>query len=142
MGFFALLAGAMWLLPAQFLIILHVALVTWGALILTFLGGVRWGIEVAAAARASAPPRWSVMAGAIAPSLLAWGATMAQTLQGWVAAPLALMVLVPAYLAMLVWDSGDRALPLWYRHLRWPATLAAAACLAAGAVAFEMRLGA
>ncbi|KPF78846.1 hypothetical protein IP88_03035 [alpha proteobacterium AAP81b] len=96
----------------------------YGALILSFLGGARWGLEIA-----HARPRPAVI-----------GLAMLPTLGG-----LALLLLPPdlrpfqlAGLALLLglhflWDLSARGLPRWYPRLRTPLTVGAVAGLIAEA---------
>lgn len=91
----------------------YFSLIGYSAAILAFLGGARWGQELA---RRPDDPRWSVMGGATIPALI-----------GWLAVPMAgfprisLIVLILAFAAMLVWDLwaiAHERLPHWYAPLR------------------------
>ncbi len=98
------------------------SLLWWSAIILSFLGGARWG----AAVQADAP----------SPRLI--GPAMLPSIAGW-----AILVLVPAnmrviqfsalataLLASLLWDLAARALPGWYGRLRMVLTAGALVALA------------
>lgn len=98
------------------------ALLWWSAIILSFLGGARWG----AAVQADAPsPR--LIGLAMLPSICAW----------------MILVLLPANMRVmqfgalatglvlhLGWDLASRALPGWYGRLRMVLTAGAVAALA------------
>lgn len=97
------------------------ALLWWAAIILSFLGGARWG----AAVQAEAP----------APRLI--GLAMLPSIAGWL-----ILVLVPANMRViqfsalacalllhLLWDMAARALPGWYGRLRMVLTAGAMTAL-------------
>lgn len=105
------------------------ALQLYAAIILSFLGGVRWG---AAMARNGEALRWPTLTPSVLPPLAAWGGVLAPNF----AASLAL--LAAGYLGLLAYDvasarSGE--LPAWYAKLRTPLTVVALASLAAAAAA-------
>lgn len=91
----------------------YFSLIGYSAAILAFLGGARWGQELAQHRK---EPRWIVMGAAAVPALI-----------GWLAVPMAgfprisLVVLILAFAAMLVWDLwsiAHKTLPDWYAPLR------------------------
>jgi hypothetical protein len=57
--------------PAQFAQGALTALLSWSALVLSFLGGVRWGLESARAA-----PRWTRLSASVVSSIAAWALLM------------------------------------------------------------------
>lgn len=61
---FAILPAVIWLLPS-FELAAQQALLAYGAVILSFLGAVHWGIALTA-------PRWPVLAWSVAPALIGW----------------------------------------------------------------------
>ena len=96
------------------------ALLWWAAIILSFLGGARWG----AAVQADAP----------APRLI--GLAMLPSIAGWLVllAPAKYRVaqfglLAAALLAHLLWDMAARGLPGWYGRLRMVLTAGAITAL-------------
>ncbi len=102
-----------------------VALWVYGAVILSFIGGIRWGLAIAPGRSASAPALWQELTVSVAPSLLAWLALLMPAGMP----PLALSV---GFAVMLLadWRAARRGLaPAWYPRLRWPPTLAAIASL-------------
>lgn len=97
------------------------ALVTYSAAILSFLGGVRWGAEMQANPR----PNALVMIGSNLPALAAWAL---------LAAPFATPVLqfggfLAAFVLHWAWDLASPGLPAWYRRLRTPLTVGAGVSL-------------
>ncbi len=104
----------------------------YGAVILSFLGGIQWGFALNAKEGEGGPGRlvWSVI-----PSLLAWGALMAPPFAG----PLVLMGGV-----VLAWLYEQRRLlstrlPEWYRALRHLLTFVVTGCLLADAAWVALR---
>lgn len=99
------------------------ALTAYGAAILSFLGGVRWGHEVA---NAPAAPDGATLVSSILPSILAW-CSLCVAVTGLMirSAPLlsviGLGMLIVGFGVQGAWDtraSGPSILPLWYRRLR------------------------
>jgi hypothetical protein len=129
---FAAGAGVMWaarqdpVLQAQ----AGLTLLVYGAVILSFVGGLRWGAEVAG----SEAPRGAVLALSALGSLAAWvlvlyGVLGALNWQVFAAA-------AGAHLLHGVWDTGAAGLPAWMRRLRAIGTVGAAAALLAGGAAY------
>jgi hypothetical protein len=122
---FAGLALMLWLLPADPAAWVALALVAYGALIASFLGGIHWGVAMAHGQAGAAHLAWGVT-----PSLLAWPA-----------------LLMPAYAALpwlglllIVCYAVDRRLYAaaglgHWLTLRWRLSMVAALCcfVAAGA---------
>jgi hypothetical protein len=106
------------------------ALVAYGAVILSFLGGIHWGLAIAhggGAAQAKLPARLIL---SIVPSLAAWAALLVADTTG-------LFILALAVAAMLWVDlratrAGDA--PRWYPTLRVPLTCIVVAALLLGAL--------
>ncbi|MFM8375261.1 MAG: DUF3429 domain-containing protein [Phenylobacterium sp.] len=101
------------------------ALALYAAVILSFLGGARWGRAVAEAA-----PDPRTIALAMAPSVAAWGLVLLPERHS---GP-ALGGLAAALVLHLVWDLRSAGLPAWYPRLRLILTAGAVAGLAAGAL--------
>ena len=101
-----------------------VVLAAYGALILSFLGGARWGLEGSTAA-----PSPKVVGLAMLPTLVGLALL---TLTG-VAPRMQLLGLAAALVAVWVWDLRGAGLPGWYGRLRSLLTLGAVAGLCAGA---------
>lgn len=102
-----------------------VLLAGYAALILSFLGGARWGLAVREAA-----PRPEVVGLAMLPTLAGLALL---TLTG-VAPRLQFLGLAAALLGVCAWDIRSAGLPGWYAPLRTILTAGAVAGLAAGAV--------
>lgn len=90
------------------------ALLAYGAVILSFLGGVHWGLAMAAGR-----PSWLRYAASTVPALLGWLSLL-------LSAPLGFVLLAASFAALLAFDrAAVRAgeAPAWYPALRWPLTL-------------------
>ena len=98
------------------------ALLAYGAVILSFLGGVRWGLAIVDKqdAKLLAPLTASVF-----PALIGWSALLTSTKVG-------LIILAIAFVLMLVADLKLSSAPSWYRTLRVPLTVGAVAALLLG----------
>ena len=111
---------------------LSLALALYGAVILSFLGGVHWGLAIAGQGQSKVD---SISARrlsfSVVPALAGWGALFLPT-------PFGLSVLAAAFVGMLLFDleacqKGET--PPWYPKLRVPLTIVVAASLLIGAVA-------
>jgi hypothetical protein len=102
------------------------ALIAYGAVILSFLGGLQWGLALPSAR--TNRQQWRLALGVV-PPLIAWGALLLTlVLPGWVA----LAVLAAAFVATALGEqraSAETALPQGYMLLRWGLTLIAVAML-------------
>jgi hypothetical protein len=100
----------------------------YGAVILSFLGGIRWGAAL------TEPNKVAQSVGlvmSVIPSLISWAALLYFAYRAQPIAPLAL--LVAGFITQGVWDLvGARrgALPRWFARLRLPLTVIVIACLA------------
>ena len=104
------------------------ALLTYAAVILSFLGGIRWGYEMA-----RPDPRLLVTAAACMPALVAWALLALPFLE----ARWQLGGLIAAFVLAWLWDAGSSDLPKWWGRLRTFLTLGVALALA---VALEKAL--
>lgn len=104
-------AAALWVGPPSLRGTALLALLAYAAVILSFLGGVRWGLETGRAQG----PRTGAFILSVLPSLLAWAA-----LVGAASVPPAsqLLLLGVGLFAAGVWDIRSPSLPSWYRQLR------------------------
>lgn len=102
------------------------ALIGYGALILSFLGGVHWGLAVARFGTMTEPRSRNIRLGlSVAPSLTGWLCLLLPPVLG-------LGALTASFLAMLAVDLAavQRCdAPVWYGRLRLPLTLVVAALL-------------
>jgi hypothetical protein len=104
------------------------ALAGYGATILAFMGGCRWGF---AAAGMGEGPTWRPLAASVLPSLLAWGALA-------LGGPWGLALLAGGLLALWAADvalTRSGGAPRWWGRLRAPLSVVAAIALGAGALA-------
>jgi len=108
------------------------ALAAYGAIILSFLGGIQWGF---ATGGVNAVKENGALLGGLSfsvlPSLVAWAALLAPRETG-------LLVLAGTFLLVLLVDiraARSNQAPAWYPSLRWPPTLLAVASLLAAALA-------
>jgi len=106
------------------------ALAAYGACILSFLGGARWGLALADRERLDA----AEYAAATLPSLIGWGAILSPG----ISVQISLAVLAAGLAAMWAWDIRTvtaRGAPAWYPRLRSLASAGAVASLALAAAA-------
>lgn len=105
------------------------ALLAYGATILSFLGGVHWGLAIGSTAPAAAAALKGRLILSVIPSLVAWAALLVPLRSG-------LFTLAAAIALMLVVDiraTGAGEAPAWYPRLRIPLSCAVAASLLVGA---------
>lgn len=107
------------------LIVSRLGLAIYAGLILSFLGGARWGLEIG-----RTPVRPSVIGLAMVPTLLAFG------LLAWPHLPLRVQFLglAAAFVLQWLWDLRADGAPSWYPRLRTILSIGAVAALVAGAV--------
>lgn len=101
----------------------------YGALILSFLGGARWGLEVARPA-----PRFSIISLAMLPTI----AGLAVLIIPGLARPVQLTAMAVLLALHLAWDARATGLPPWYPRLR--ALLSVGAVIGLVAMALAIRL--
>jgi hypothetical protein len=104
------------------------ALAAYGAVILSFLGGVRWGAAFALP-RAQLTPELVL---AVIPSLLAWCALL---LPGELQPLMALALGIAVFGVLDVREGGRGAWPAWYPRLRLLLTVLVLVCLGVALVA-------
>jgi hypothetical protein len=102
---------------------MSLALLTYAGVILSFLGGARWGIEIAK----HAPPRASVLIPSILPTLVAWGLLVGAA---WAPLKWQLGGLIAAFLVQWLWDNSSLEPPFWYAPLRTVLTFIAGVSMA------------
>ena len=96
------------------------AVYAYAVAILSFLGGVHWGVALT-----RGTPTFARLGAGVIPSLVGWAAFLVGGRTG-------LWLLAAGLAAMLAYDLRETragALPGWYPRLRWPLTLAAAGSL-------------
>lgn len=105
-----------------FLSTLGLWLIAYSAVILSFLGGVRWGVEIVLRDK----PRFAELTLSVLGALVGWGLVLVyfQYANHYV-----YLGAAAAFLLHFVIDRASPEMPLWYRKLRiWP-SIAAIACL-------------
>lgn len=124
---FAGLAAVAWTVPDYSALALS-ALRSYGAIILSFLGGIHWGLAMI---RSPSSPSLQALTLSVLPSLVAWVGLLLDPRAG-------LVLLAAAIIAMLAVDISltRRGLaPEWYQALRVPLSIVVAICLTAGVLA-------
>ncbi|MFN4023203.1 MAG: DUF3429 domain-containing protein [Hyphomonas sp.] len=135
---FAAPAAVLWLAPENAALQdrAGLGLLAYGAVILSFLGGVRWGAEINAQGSGGIPRAALLNLSMLGP-LAGWGLVLWGAFAG-LAWPL-FAAMAGAHGLHAVWDADGAGLPLWYRRLRRLAAGGAIAALAAAAAAYAVR---
>ena len=102
--------------------ILGLVALVYGALIMSFLGGARWGQEVA-----RPDPRAGVITLSMLPTLAGFALLLATSLDR----QSQLLAMAMLFGLHFFWDAGSQGLPAWYPRLRLFLTAGAIAGLAA-----------
>jgi hypothetical protein len=124
------LAGAMPFLNGPPRLLVAHALVAYGATILSFLGGVHWGLAIGSQSSRDDGKLGARLTLSVCPSLAGWAALLVAETPG-------LIILAIAVAAMLWVDiraSRVREAPPWYARLRIPLTCIVVATLLFGAI--------
>jgi ABC-type proline/glycine betaine transport system permease subunit len=124
------LAGAMPFLAGNLRQLVAHALVAYGAIILSFLGGVHWGMAIGSPSSTYHGKLKARLTLSVIPSLAAWAALLVAETTG-------LCILAAAIAAMLWVDTRATRMgqaPPWYPKLRIPLTCAVVATLLFGAI--------
>ena len=119
-------AAAAVLLPGLPRIVAQLELIAYGALILSFLGGGRWGLEIG-----RRPVRTVVISASMLPTIAAFLILIAMGVPN----PWRLIGLSIAFVAQWAWDVRSKDTPPWYPPLRHLLTLGAVGCMLVGAAA-------
>lgn len=115
--------AAAWLAPVAWQVVAVRAFLGYGAVILSFLGGVQWGVAMCRERPVEAVFRRRMLL-AMVPSLVAWPALLLHPLTGaWVLAIGFVLVRLHE-----LSRQGRARLPDWYQALRLPLTLVVLAC--------------
>lgn len=126
------LAGAAVLLDGPLRPIGVQALAIYGAIILSFMGGVHWGLAIAGFGAGPADAvLWRRLTISVVPALLGWAALL-------VSVKISLAVLAAGFALLALYDANrTRAgeAPAWYPRLRWPLSLVVVASLLIGVAA-------
>lgn len=127
---FIALAGAMPFLDGATRPLVARALLTYGACILSFLGGIHWGLAISPLHGTNPSNLAARLMFSVTPSLVAWVALL-------IAGPAGLLLLAFAVVATLFADLRATRLgeaPLWYPRLRIPMSCAVVATLVLGTI--------
>jgi len=103
------------------------ALIGYGAVILSFLGGIRWGATLG---ERNSSAQALALGVSIIPTIVGWSAILLLSARGQAFAPLSL--LIAGFLTQGLWDlvgARSGALPQWFARLRLPLTLIVIVCL-------------
>lgn len=102
-------------------------LIGYGACILSFMGGIHFGLAIAA----PQSPSFLRLGTSVLPALIGWAALLISTDAG-------LILLAVAFAVLLAYDLAETKrgrVPPWYPKLRVPLTLIVVACLLLGPLA-------
>lgn len=106
-------------------------LTAYGAVILSFVGAIHWGLAMG---RGQSSP--AIFQASVVPALVGWAALLVPRLIG-------LPVLALAFIGWRIWEHrcAAHAMPHWFRHLRTVLTAGAVIALLAGWVALLPFIG-
>lgn len=121
-------AAAVHLAEPQWIVFARSALAGYGAVILSFLGGARWGLACAGVDREG--PSWWRLSVSVTPALIAWAALAAGAQTALLVGALGLIGLFAADVSL----TRAGGAPAWWPALRLPLTVGAAASLLIGAI--------
>lgn len=125
---FAFLAGGGLFVEGSLRVGVLFALGAYGAVILSFLGGIHWGMAIVDLAAGHQQASYRRLTIGVLPSLLAWCALLLPS-------GATLPVLAAGFALMLAVDwrmTNEAEAPAWYPQLRWPLTVAVVASLVLG----------
>jgi len=116
---FVVAAAVVWLAPRQWASLAIISELAYGALVLSYLGGVRWGLAIAGygARDEAAGAGWARLSWSFVPPIIAW-----PTLFVLPPAP-AVAVQIATFVGLYFadnWASRGGTAPAWYGPLRQP----------------------
>lgn len=120
---FVATAALAWLAPVVWQVVAVDAFLYYSAVILSFLGGVQWGVAMSQEATVGTSFRLRLLL-SMAPSLIAWPALLLHPLTG-------VWVLAGGFVLVRLYELTRKSramLPEWYHTLRMPLTLTVLAC--------------
>jgi hypothetical protein len=108
------------------------ALLVYGAIVLSLMGGVHWGLAMAAPADTTAHwgtrREWRTYGASLVPAFFAWIALLLPvTIGAW--------LMAAAFIGLLgydIWSVRVGEAPAWFTNLRWPLAVMAAGSLIVG----------
>ena len=110
------------------------ALIGYGAVILSFLGGVHWGFALPVVPPPVVPSVGARLVLGVAPSLVGWGAVV---LAAWRWDEIALLVLIAGFIGTMIGEARAHRrglMPPGYIWLRWGLTAGVLICLVSVAI--------
>ncbi|MEM6463766.1 MAG: DUF3429 domain-containing protein [Pseudomonadota bacterium] len=126
---FVVCAAATLTAPPILAAVAALALLLYGAIILSFLGGIQWGLEIARNGRdGDAGVSFVRLTVSVIPALIGWCSLLLPREYG-------LVLLAVAFACVLAVDlqaARTGQAPAWYPKLRWPLTVTAIVTLLAG----------
>lgn len=127
-------AAALWFGPPSITTPALLGQTFYAAVILSFMGGVRWGLAMAG----DLPPRFGPLTLSVIPALMAWAALLILMMLPGAGTIGALVLLIVGFLGLLWSDiqaSRSGTAPAWYSRLRLPLTAIVVTSLAASLAA-------
>ena len=110
------------------------ALLSYGSVILSFLGGIHWGMAIAPRATPDTAGLGLRLAWSVVPSLVGWAALLVPPITGLLALAAAFAVALGVNLRA----TKLRAAPAWYPRLRVPLTLTVVTALLVAAISLRL----
>ncbi|TVQ33500.1 MAG: DUF3429 domain-containing protein [Geminicoccaceae bacterium] len=123
---FILISVGLWILPLVYAGFLHAALIGYGLVIVSFMGGVQWGLGIAKPLDDGTT--WRVLSQSVAPPLIAWFGAMGPFPWQYPALILAFLLVIWVDFKLVRQDAA----PTWYPLLRVPLTAGVVVCLVGG----------
>jgi hypothetical protein len=124
------LSAGLWFIPQQYESSISLALLAYGAVILSFMGAIHWGVAIELENTLQKMQLgWSVV-----PALIGWVALLLPVIYGY-------SILIIAFSALCIVDSymtKQKAMPPWYPRLRVPLTAVVVLSLISAQVAVAL----
>lgn len=139
-GLIPFLASALaaWILPYEHLLLAQSVQVAYGAVILSFMGAVHWGLAMAGTGVEGRPWRamtWKRLGGSVVPALIGWLALLIFPLWGQALLFLGFVLVFLGDVTMVKLEAA----PPWYPKLRKPLTVIVLSSLLVCYLAFQIR---
>lgn len=125
------LSAGLWFIPRQYESSISLALLAYGAVILSFMGAIHWGVAIKLEnTLQNKQLGWSVV-----PALIGWVALLIPVIYGY-------SLLIIAFVTLCMVDSymtRQKTMPQWYPGLRVPLTAVVVLSLISAQVAIVLR---
>ena len=118
-------------IPLPYVVNSPYILITYGAVILSFMGAIHWGVAMANTDQ----QRGSYIIASVIPALIAWPALLLPH-------TLALVILLSVFIGLYVYDRSvekEQELPGWYIPMRTRLTVIVSLCLAAALLSIAIQ---